>query len=192
MIDIAATARNYEQFRASAGGKDEIFFTPRWMANTLPFVRIKKRQKKLLRDGKVMAAALVQANNNLFTESHWDLPGLAIYSDDPYFTENNCERLQQLARYIFSCKMTKTFKEMPKEQRGVWNVLTYETIYPFRMKLPDSLTEGHEAYMTTLQFSRKLLPGRRITESLFPVIVLEKGKLDAIMLPGKYWQLIEN
>ena len=181
MVDIAATAANYEQLRNKAGDRNDRFVKPSWMSSlsTLGF-----NQKKMLRTGKVMAAALVQANNALFQEGHWDLPGLAVYSDDPYFTENDCARLRDLAKYIFGLK---GMKEPPKEVKKISNFVTNEYSYPYRVKLPDMLSDGHDAYLTTLQFSRKMLPGKKITETVFPVITVNKGKPDAIMLPGKYW-----
>lgn len=180
-VDIEATRVSYESQRQTAGGRKDKFTRPSWM---LEWPLITFSQKKALRTGTVAGAALVMANEGIFKPGKLNLGGHAIYSFDPYYTENDHAALVELAHNIFSLR---GMQNPPAELRGMVNIVTIQTLVPLRQRVPDMLTGGREVYMTTLQFARKNLPGGVLDVSIFPIVVTENTTPDALLLPYRYW-----
>lgn len=187
-INIKATAENYENYRAKAGKRADRIKKPSWCGMFSPIRPLFRKQKKIFRKGTVVAGALVQANNDIFEEGNGDRLACVVYSPDPYYNDNQ-DNLRELAESVYALKgLHKPAKEIKKLSR----ILTNETTQAFRMPIPTVLTDGREAFYTTILISRRHLPGNRLQDNVFPMLIAESGKPEAIVLPCSYWMVAND
>ncbi|WP_310604285.1 hypothetical protein [Anaerosporobacter sp.] len=159
---------------------------PRWLKEDKSDLMngVYEQLKDYFTHGEIAISCIVQANVLLFEKGRTDCPAGIIYSFDPYYIDNPYE-LKSIASDIFSLKNTTGNKE---EIQYFVDVITDEYVRVFRKKLPSSFTQGREVYFTCIMVQRKCIPYRRLTQSIYPALILEKDIADAILLPKWYWK----
>lgn len=158
---------------------------PEWLSPRDSIGKVFKDKYILLKEGKVVWAHIVQANELLFKFfPRGDYPAAIVFSTDPLVAEHPYI-LADMARKIYSYK-NKPEESVPEEYRQIAKCITNEydrtsfTIY----------TE-HEGQPVAIQFIpvlifRKLLPSGRLCGSFIPVLATPNSKT-VLTLPKRYW-----
>jgi hypothetical protein len=137
---------------------------------------------KLLREGAVALAVLVQANVFLYERGADDAPANVIYTTD-HDAEQPVARMLGVAQKLFSLKNAKP--EDPDEARFA-RMVSYELGRDFRITVPESLSGGLDLTYTTIMVHRKHLPDGRLVAPYFPLLIHPESRA-AMILPARYW-----
>lgn len=143
---------------------------------------IKRDRNTLLQRGRVVWAALIQANQILFEPLSGDAPALVVWSENPELLHNHTA-LRALGLELYALK-DKT-GDNSGEVADVARLITDELARPLNYRLPDSLAK--DAFITTILVFRKQLPCGFLTSGLLPLLVLPEESPCGLILPGKYW-----
>jgi len=135
---------------------------------------------KLLQQGRVVWAHLIQANNSLFEPGPNDSPAEILY--DPHGRLQPAE-LAPLAHRLYLLKNTKPAD--PEEAR-IAEHLTGEMTRAFGMPVPRTIS-GAGLLESTLLIIRKHLPNRRLAAGYFPILISDACKGSAMILPSRWW-----
>ena len=163
---------------------------PKWCRTSKDdLLLIYRDQKKLMDEGEVVVAMVVQANAALFKKGFQDAPANVIYTGDPA-GENPLQKLGDIANRIFGLKGTKP--EDPDEQKFA-GMVSYEYGRDFRVTVPHKLADGLDLTYTTIMVHRKHLPQGYLANGFFPLLVHQESRA-AMILPARYWskELLED
>jgi hypothetical protein len=156
---------------------------PRWCRSSKDdLLLIYRDQKKLMEEGEVVVAMLVQANVALFNKGFLDAPANVIYTVEPV-GEHPLQKLSDVANRIFGLKGTKP--EDPDERKFA-GMVSYEYGRDFRVTVPDKLAGGQDVTYTTIMVHRKHLPQGYLANGFFPLLVHQESRA-AMILPARYW-----
>ncbi|MDR3351644.1 MAG: hypothetical protein LBO00_01230 [Zoogloeaceae bacterium] len=140
-----------------------------------------RQQGLLLREGKIMWAALIQANSLLFKPGDDDCPAGFVYSPDTYF-DSRPQELRLIGRKIFSFKGTNPSD--PKLQEVARRV-TDEEIYTMGFTLPKVFSDKEIRWITTI-VCRRHIPKGILSSGLYPVLVHPSTRA-AMIVPCQLW-----
>ncbi len=137
----------------------------------------KKCDFGVLKGGQIYYAALVEVNNMAFRPiktmgGDYSLPGVVLYSTDPYYDENP-SLLNDIASYMFRNRKN--------------NILKNELRRFYNFKIDETLTNGREVYMTCIDVFRGYLPLGYVTGSLLPIIADPNNSQTSFILDTEYW-----
>lgn len=156
---------------------------PKWCRRSQDDLMLLYRdQKKLMDDGQVVIAMLVQADIKLFKKGYQDAAANVVYSGD-FSAENLLQALDAVAVKIFGLKGTKP--EDPDEQKFA-RMVSYEYGRDFRITVPDKLANGLDVTYTTIMVHRRHLPRGYLANQFFPLLIHEESRA-AMILPARYW-----
>jgi hypothetical protein len=154
---------------------------PRWCRKD-DLLAVFQDRGKLLSEGNIVPAVLVQANARLFERGDDDAPANILYTTDGD-AEHPVARMLEVARRIFSLKNTKP--EDPDEARFA-RMVSYELGRDFRVTVPDQLSGGLDLTYTTIMVHRRHLPEGRLAVPYFPLLIHPESRA-AMILPARYW-----
>lgn len=158
---------------------------PQWIDSKNPMSEIYSKKRKLLQQGEIVYAHLVQANDLLFKRfPPIDCPAQIVYSTDPYFSENP-EILYDIAWKIYSYK-GQPIETVPEEWKEVVRVITDEhdsSDFTFSV-CSDSQSFVYRMIPTMIH--RKLLPKGKLCGNILPVLAVPDCK-QVMLLPKQYW-----
>jgi len=159
--------------------------TPSWVksSNDRRFTEIFDNQEALLKRGRVVWGAIVQANTQLFEYSGTDCPAAIIYSLDPLI-DASPSILRNAANILFSTKGEFVDDE---DIQIFADKLADEMIVDLKIPVPKGLTEDVECLYTCIMVHRKHLPDRKLSQGLFPILVNPKETEATMILPSTYW-----
>lgn len=149
-----------------------------------PLLRAVSDGPALLAGGRVVWGHLVQANRAAFDPANRrTLPANAVYSPDPYF-DGRVGALASIARDLFSRKGS-----VPADRRlrAVVGAITDEHDRVLRHELPREFCGGREVYFTTCLLQPGHLPGGRLAQSAFPLLVNHAETPAVLVLPARFW-----
>ena len=154
---------------------------PRWCKKD-DLIAVFKDREKLLTEGRIVLAVLVQANARLFERGVADHPANVLYTTEPDAGSHVADMLT-VAHRIFSLKNTKP--EDPDESRFA-RMVSYELGRDFRVTVPERLSGGLDLTYTTIMAHRKHLPEGRLMAPYFPLVIHDETRA-AMILPARYW-----
>lgn len=154
---------------------------PRWCRKD-DLIAVFKDREKLLSEGRIVLAVLVQANIRLYERGADDHPANVLYTTEPDAGSHIAEMLATAHR-IFSLKNTKP--EDADELRFA-RMVSYELGRDFRVTVPERLSGGLDLTYTTIMVHRKHLPEGRLTTPYFPLLIHDETRASMI-LPARYW-----
>jgi hypothetical protein len=154
---------------------------PRWCRKD-ELLSVFQDRGKLLREGNVVPAVLVQATALLFERGADDAPANVIYTTDSD-AEHPVTRMLEVARHIFSLKDTKP--EDADEARFA-RMVSYELGRDFRVTVPEKLSGGLDLTYTTIMVHRRHLPEGHLAVPYFPLLIHPESRA-AMILPARYW-----
>jgi len=142
-------------------------------------------QESLHRDYKILAvhgqvvwAAFAQVNNGMFLPGPRDLPGVTIYSPDPYYDQHP-EELREMGH---ACFLLKGTAPRDPELNAVAQRMSDEHDFTLRLMLPRQLTAGREVYLGATMFHRSRLPDGCLQGNLLPLIIApQKSELNMVL-----------
>ena len=189
MIDIKASAKTYAARSVKNDPKDHIK-RPSWLdqyKDSLAYLFF--RIDTILEKGNVVPSAVVLANDKLYHRRSLvyrkDHPAYFVYSYDPYYVEN-ADELVTIASKLLEISISEDKKN--KDEKKVTSFFNGEMNRPIRKKVPEAYTDGREVYFTTTIVCRSHLPKGKLEErTVYPLLVIDDDKADAMMLPAKYW-----
>ena len=156
---------------------------PSWMKPADALSEVVDRQALLLAEGRVVWAALVQANNLLYKAGAEDCPAQVVYSRDPDFDARPAE-LRAIAQRIF--KLKGATPSDPRE-KAIAAKVTNEMDRTMGWRLPIELTE-HAVFSAAIMVWRKHIPAGVLTGASFPVLV--HPDTQAVMIvPVEFWPI---
>lgn len=143
---------------------------------------IPQMQEKLLVEGRIVWAALVQANSSIFTPGKTNYCGNAIYVSGDTDSEYPISLLE-IAGSLYDIK-----GEITKDpQVQVFSdTLADELDRQMKIQVPHQLTGRDDCFFTTLLFDRKHLPHRVLGGSLFPILINRNSEA-TLVVPCSYW-----
>ena len=142
-----------------------------------------RHQESIRREGKIVWAAIVQANDFLFKDDPIDCPASIIFSEDPWF-DDRPEELDSMARSLFKLKGTRP--RYPDALRFA-KMLTNERERAMRLKAPLALTEGKAVFHSSIILPRKHLPHGVISGRFMPIFVDPRGTGEVLLVPPAFW-----
>ena len=154
---------------------------PRW-CKTDDLMLVYGEREKLLGEGAIVPAVLVQANVRLFRRGADDHPAGVIYTTDRE-AEQVTPRMLAVAHRLFSLKNTEP--EDADEARFA-RMVSYEMGREFRVTVPESLSGGLDLTFTTIMVHRKHLPDGCLVAPYFPLLIHPESRA-AMILPARYW-----
>jgi hypothetical protein len=140
-------------------------------------------QERLLREGRVVWATIVQANNNLFQRNNLETGASVIYSPDPWFDTH----VQALALIAHRCFALKGTDPADPESATFARMLTNELIRAMGLKVAGVFTGGRKVFHSSMLMPRKHLPKGFLSGSYFPVWIDAKNPGPVVMVPAAYW-----
>jgi hypothetical protein len=152
---------------------------PSW-AKTDDISRFFYQQDNLIRSGKIVWAALIQANSSLLQQGHNNSGGEIIYDPDGRMP---VEDIHRVAQHIFKLK-GKT--NLNAQEQYIADYLENENIRVFGLDVPSSILP-YPLKISTTYFNRKHLPEGVLSLPYFPVLLDDAGI--AMIVPSKYWNL---
>jgi hypothetical protein len=156
----------------------------RFRESSDPMLRILADQQKLLEGGEVVWGRLVQANQVLFDPSNnYTAPANVIYSVDPHF-DGRVDILGEIADGLFARKGTVPPE---RELREFVRVITDERERIMRRELPRKYCGGRSVYFTSCFIRPGHLPGNRVAQSEFPLLVNFRETEAVMVLPSRFW-----
>jgi hypothetical protein len=154
---------------------------PRWCRADDLMAAYRDREK-LLREGSVVLAVVVQANTLLFERGADDAPANVIYTTDRD-AEQPVVQMLGVARRLFSLKGTEP---VDGGEARFARMLSDELGRDFRVTVPDRLSGGLDLTYTTIMVHRKHLPDGRLVAPYFPLLIHAESRA-AMILPARYW-----
>ncbi|RYG64323.1 hypothetical protein EON80_19435 [bacterium] len=152
---------------------------PRWCAQS-QLAPLQQQRINLLRQGQVVASALIQANWTLYRPMPEDAPALVVWSEEPNLA-NDDKELRCLAKRINDLRYDGTGGDLAE----LGELVNNEHEFPLQYAVPPSLAEN--TYMTTILVFRRHMPSGFISSRLLPLLVLPEVTSQSLILPGKYW-----
>lgn len=152
---------------------------PPWMKGDELYSQI-TAMPSLYRTGKVVWAALVQANSLMFKSEGASCPGEIVF--DPT-GQTDVYTLHNSAKQLFALKGTTPEQE---DQRKYAEHLTDERTRLINFPFPQSLAPL-PLRMSSVWFWRMHLPDGILTLPYFPIIISEQTLGEAIILPSLFW-----
>jgi hypothetical protein len=156
---------------------------PPWMTDDPELAVAYENQDRVRRDGKVVWAALVQANNLLFAPGGEDHPASMVFSEDPWFDQNP-EALCDIAHDLFGLK---NHDHDDPECADFSRMLTNERIRAPMLKVPQRFTGGRRVFHSSIVIPRKHLPKGVLCRSSLPVWIDAAGTGALLLVPAAYW-----
>lgn len=154
---------------------------PEWLPGDALNQSVKDRGK-LLKHGRVVLGALVQANMELFAPLRKDLPALAVWSEEPDW-DADIPAMRAWGYRIFQLKGQEPEGDLERLTRTMNNERARPQNYP----LPESFTGGKKIFLSSLVVFRRHLPYGYITSGILPLLVHPEGTPSCMVLPGRYW-----
>jgi len=154
---------------------------PKWLTHRDPLIEVSRNQALLLREGRIVWAALVMANNLLFKPGKEDCPALLVYSLDEWY-ESRPDELHAIARRIFELKNSE-----PAEPglRALAKLVTEESDRGMGWRVPEALTDKDVRGSIFMVF-RKHIPSGQMCGERFPILVHPSTEA-VMMLPFEGW-----
>lgn len=147
-----------------------------------PLLTLWKDQSLLLKSGRVVWAAVIQANGMLFEPGNYSLPGEVVIGVDTSL-DDNPEPLAETASRIFAIKGTQP---QDPELRIVADRITNEIHRSLAEVLPMQITNGLALKRYTVVFHQPHLPFGFLNGKVLPVLVHASSK-HALIVPSWYW-----
>lgn len=156
---------------------------PAWCTPEDSLYTFFQNRDELQRNGVIVLAHLVQANSELFEPGYADLPGDVVYCLDPD-RDISLGELARIARALFALK-SKNVPD-PEEQR-IGDHLANELTRSFGWPVPASISPDLPCATSTIFITREHLPGERLQNVFFPLLLMPKEPRVAMPLPSRYW-----
>lgn len=156
---------------------------PSWCKEGKDALWINYRDRdELLTSGKVVWAAVVQANQLMFRPGHHDCPGTVIYSTHDTFGDQ-LTPVADLAPNLFSLKGEH---DDDPECQVYGDMLADEMDRAMATPVPKIITGGVPILSTSVVFHRKHLPVPFLCTGFFPMLVHPQKK-SCMVLPARFW-----
>ncbi len=168
---------------ARASGKFPRAEPPPWIKEPDALMRVFVEQERLMRDGQVRWACLVQANADLYHRGWIDMPAFAVHGSDPAF-DDDPSRLQSTARALFGLHGGRGHNE---EERSFGAMLDNELDRSTWRPVPRSLSPDTDLYGSAVMIVRLWLPTTTIAELPIPLLVHTSRTGHVLPLPQQFW-----
>jgi hypothetical protein len=157
---------------------------PVWLRRKDPLAEILRAQDLLLTEGRLVWGAIVQANTLLFKPGWQNHPAAVVYSPDTALFDDNPDLLLDIARKLYRVKGTQ---QADPELAAFSRMLASERDREMRMEVPRSLTGSAAVHCTDIIVARRHLPGRVLSERVFPLLIAPERTAMTMMLPSRFW-----
>jgi hypothetical protein len=163
---------------------------PKWVKHGDKIKRLFDVMPELLQKGEVVWGCILQANPTLYDKGKNDAPGRILYCPDPMKIIDPTE-LDTVARDLLA--LMYTAPEHAEMQDIVGN-LENENATPYGVRVPRMGGQRHSLLISTIFFSRKHIPQRRLRKNYLPILIFADKPKYAMPLPEKYWpeKLLEH
>lgn len=176
-----------EPGRRKFSWRDRAFYLnipkPKWCDRNDDLFASFQNKWKLLSNGVVVWAHIVQANALLFEPGTTNCPASVIFSPDQRRHVEPAE-LGRVAHSLFELKGTSPSEPALKEFA---DNITNEMTRTFGLKVPESFSPRLQLYESTTFVTRKHLPNRILSVPFFPLVVASEPPYYNFPLPSRYW-----
>ncbi len=156
---------------------------PPWLKEPDLLVRAVDEQERLLREGQVVWAALVQSNDHLDHRGWIDMPAFVIYGLDPALEEDP-NRLLGPAQELFALRGGGRKTE---DERSFGALLDDERNRATWRRVPASIAPGTELYGSAVLIVRLWLPSTTFAKLPLPLLVHPSRTGPVLPLPQQFW-----
>lgn len=149
-----------------------------------PYARFASRDAEIIRNGRVVWAAIVIANDRLFAPAaEADSAALIVFSPTNYF-DSNPGHLCKIATDLANLRTEGT---SDPELHDLARIVADDHGSPSNLLLPWKVTDGHEVYLTRINVYRSCLPKAQLTDQLIPVVICPQSTFASIIPPARLW-----
>lgn len=131
-----------------------------------------------------MWGCIVQANTELFRPGRTKLPAEAVFS---IAEDQDTESLRKMANALFTLKGTQP---ADPGARKIADHLAVETTRVFGLSLPREMDPDQKHRLSTIMVFRQHLPDGKLGANHFPLLILESGDFEAMILPSSLWPMV--
>ena len=161
---------------------------PTWCDKSDKLFGLFENTWNIINSGNIVWGHIVQANVLLFEKGSDDCPASVIFSPDPELSPS-FEQLSAAAHSMFKLKNTTPDDE---RLRKIADKLTDEMERTFGVNVPSEFCSDYQLYEASTFISRKHLPNRILSKSMFPLLVSSRKPFWCIPLPSRYWPQVLN
>jgi hypothetical protein len=155
---------------------------PAWMQANDDLREVYRAHDLLLREGRIVWSALVQANNMLFQPGPSDHPALLIHSRDLAF-DDRLDLLREVAHRIYTFKNTTPSDPAERELAAL---VTDEMDRGMSRRLPPAVAFDRDVRSSSTMIFRKYLPRKVIESGWFPLLI-HPDTPASLIVPCVYW-----
>lgn len=160
--------------------EDQSYFhtaMPEWAIDD-DIVNFFEQHDRVLQTGKIVWAALIQANNYLFEMGDRNHGGEIVYDPEGRMPFTDLLTASDMIAAL------KGKKNLEPEQQYIGDYLESERIRVFGLDVP-ATTLPYPLKISTTFFDRMHLPDGMLSMSYFPILLDQAGV--AVVVPSKYW-----
>jgi hypothetical protein len=158
---------------------------PQWLQNAPADAlwEIYRQQDVLWRDGLVVWACIIKANQAALSPGKEDVPASVVYSPHPWFDA----RLDQLGRIAQVLGELQGKQHRDPETAEFARMMFNDQNRAPRLPVPKAIFGEFPAFHTSVMVVRKHLPRGFLTNGMLPVLIKPQTTTATIILPSCYW-----
>lgn len=142
--------------------------------------------------GKITWGHIIQVNKLMFEKSKSNCPGEVLIwheQSKPF----NPESFELVAEKLYEIKGYSEYLKGSDEKEFA-AYLENQLIRAYGTKVPMRISDGLDLRVSTVFFQRRHIPNGMITNSLFPILYLDKSPMVVVMVPFNFWprDLLKN
>lgn len=138
---------------------------------------------RVLKTGKLGWGIIIQVNELLFERGRVNCPGEMLVCTSPNL---DTEFMTRLVNTLFDLKGNSKHLTN-KEEYYIANYLENELIRVYGLKVPKSIANLEDCFISTVFFQRKHIPGKAIVNPFFPILYSDTDPKVVIPVPHQYW-----
>lgn len=155
---------------------------PAWDWSNDPLSATILRWENLFKHGKIGWGNIIQVNSLLFEKGKYDHPGELLVS-----TGNTTpEEMRAMCMGLYELKGNSAEITDP-ETKEFAEHLENEMTRVFGLKVPETIANDNDCFISSVFFQRNHLPNKKITNGFFPVFYSEQDPKIVIVIPSKFW-----
>ena len=159
---------------------------PKWLVNTPKdkLHLVYDNFNELFEHGEVYLSCILRANTSLFHQINGDRPAQVLYTNDEFFYTQP-EELLKMVDTLYKIKNDTSYEY--GELSELREILNGEYCRPLNYKLPLSITNDKNIWLTSIMVFREHIPFHKMSNFFYPFLALPDKNIGGMIVPKWYW-----